>query len=84
MSSPPITSPAAWQIWEKKVVKLLGDLGFEDVDGDRNNGFTLGGQQIDACGGVRVAGTLLVIECKTKAELAKKTVRGAIKDCRAM
>jgi hypothetical protein len=41
MSSPPITSPAAWQIWEKKVVKLLGDLGFEDVDGDRNNGFTL-------------------------------------------
>lgn len=83
MASPTVTPPA-WQIWEKKVVKLLSDLGFEDVDGDRNNGFKLGGQQIDACGGVPAAGTLLVIECKTKDALAKKTVRGAIKDCRAM
>ena len=47
-------------LWERKIVSLLEDLGFEDVDGARGEKFQLGGHQIDACGGF--GEFLLVIE----------------------
>ena len=67
-------------LWEKKIVSLLDDLGFQDVDGARGEKFQLGGHQIDACGGF--SDTLLVIECKTHQELKKTTVRAVINEMR--
>ena len=67
-------------LWEKKIVSLLDDLGFQDVDGARGEKFQLGGHQIDACGGF--SDTLLVVECKTTQELKRTTVRKVINEIR--
>tara|TARA_Y100000590_G_scaffold467910_1_gene648527 strand:+ start:100 stop:2214 length:2115 start_codon:yes stop_codon:yes gene_type:complete len=66
--------------WEKQVVKLLDDLGLENVDGARGEEFQLGGHQIDAVAGF--GDVLVVFECKLGQELKKRQVRRVISEMR--
>ncbi len=63
-----------WERFEQQVKFLLDDAGFTDVQGGR--GFTLGGHQIDAAGGVDEI--YLVIDCTTKHEPGFKSVKAKI------
>lgn len=65
--------------FEEKIKQFLINLEFNDVDGARDN-FLINGIQVDVVGGWENA--LLVIECKTKRKLGKKSLRAAINEFR--
>lgn len=64
--------------FEEDVRSLLKKLDFENVDGGRT--FKINGIQVDACAGWENA--LLIIECKTKQTLGKKSLRSYISEMR--
>lgn len=64
--------------FEEDVRSLLKKLDFENVDGGRT--FKINGIQVDACAGWENA--LLIIECKTKKTLGKKSLRSYISEMR--
>ncbi len=65
--------------FEEEVKQFLSDLKFDDIDGARDN-FLINGIQVDVCGGWE--NTLLVIECKSKQKLGKKSLRVFINELR--
>jgi len=65
--------------FEAEIKQFLEQLEFNDVEG-ANNKFTINGVQVDVCGGWGNA--LLVIECKTKRQLGKKSLRASISEWR--
>ena len=65
--------------FEEKIKQFLQNLEFNDVDGARDD-FLINGIQVDVVGGWDNA--LLVIECKTKQKLGKKSLRQAINELR--
>lgn len=64
--------------FEEDVRSLLKKLDFENVDGGRT--FKINNIQVDACAGWENA--LLIIECKTKQTLGKKSLRSYISEMR--
>ena len=64
--------------FEDDVRELLKKLDFENVNGGRK--FKINGIQVDACAGWENA--LLIIECKTKQTLGKKSLRNYITEMR--
>lgn len=65
--------------FEEKIKKFLQNLEFNDVEGARDD-FLINRIQVDVCGGWENA--LLVIECRTKKKLGKKSLRSAINEFR--
>lgn len=64
-----------WERFEDEVIILFRHgLKLADVDGGA--AFRIAGYQIDAVGGIE--DTLLVVECKSKQELGKKSIRSAL------
>jgi len=76
VDSVPIQTTA--EKFEDDVRGLLKKLDFENVDGGRT--FKINGIQVDACAGWENA--LLIIECKTKQTLGKKSLRNYITEMR--
>ncbi|MFH1376959.1 MAG: DGQHR domain-containing protein, partial [Candidatus Woesearchaeota archaeon] len=65
--------------FEEKIKHFLEKLEFNDVDGARDN-FLINGIQVDVCGSWENA--LLVIECRSKQELGKRSLRSDINEFR--
>src|SRR3989338_8385073 len=61
--------------FEEKIKSFMEALEFENVDGARDT-LLLGGHQIDVLAGHE--NTLLVLECKSSAELKKKNLKAII------
>jgi len=56
---------------ENAMKSFLDNYGFRDIDGSQS--FRIGGEQIDACGGIE--DTFLVIDCHTSDKRERKSIR---------